>query len=305
MKRLWRLIAGGTLKDLLKYKSFFLLVFLLFVADRAIKLFVKVDRSQLQIPSLTALSSDIESALPKLANYIFLELPNLLFGLLSDPRTFGVLIGLFLMKQAISLWPSSDMRRMHRLEREAFGLFTSLKALKWDQLLWDAIALSLLIVLGLLWSAVSFFFASQIWGGGLNSNAHLVSLVSLSFFIGSFLPLGFAGLSYSSKLAVINQGTFQEKFLLFLLLFTDKRVFFQSYLFFSLRLILEVFFVAIVPAGALFYMENPFLRILVAGLSATPVYSFVKMASFKFFLFAYQPYDLVQGEYGSYYKTSQ
>ena len=301
MKRLWRLIAGGTLKDLLKYKSFFLLVFLLFVADRAIKLFVKVDRSKLQIPSLSSLSSDFHTALPLLANYIFSELPLLLLGLLSDPRTFAVLGGLFIMKQAISLWPSSDMRRMHRSEREAFGLLTSLKALKWDQLLWDALALSLLISLGAVWSSISFLISLSLWGGA----SHLLGLATLGVLVGSFFPLGFAGLSYSSKLAVINQGSFKEKFQLFLLLFLNRQVFVQSYLFFFLRLVLEVFFVAIVPAGALFYIENPVLRIVVAGLSATPVYSFVKMASFKFFLFAYQPYELVQGEYAAYYKSSE
>jgi hypothetical protein len=39
----------------------------------------------------------------------------------------------------------------------------------------------------------------------------------------------------------------------------------------------------------------------VAALSATPVYAYLKMASFKFFLEAYHEYDSVRQEYHRYY----
>ncbi len=51
-------------------------------------------------------------------------------------------------------------------------------------------------------------------------------------------------------------------------------------------------------------IDNFWLRIAVASLSATPVYSLLKMASFKFFLEVYKPFPLVHAEYRSYYKNA-
>jgi len=59
--------------------------------------------------------------------------------------------------------------------------------------------------------------------------------------------------------------------------------------------------VAIIPAGAILLIDSFWPRIAVAALSATPVYAYLKMASFKFFLEAYHGYDLVRQEYHRYY----
>ena len=54
----------------------------------------------------------------QLAVYVFETLPGLLLDILTDYRTLLVAAALFFLKQLISMWPSSDMRRMHRLERK-------------------------------------------------------------------------------------------------------------------------------------------------------------------------------------------
>jgi hypothetical protein len=64
---------------------------------------------------------------------------------------------------------------------------------------------------------------------------------------------------------------------------------------------LEVLFVAIIPASAIILIDSFWLRMAVAAISATPVYAYLKMASFKFFLEAYRGYPLVRKEYGTYY----
>jgi len=50
-------------------------------------------------------------------------------------------------------------------------------------------------------------------------------------------------------------------------------------------------------------MDVFWIRILTASLLATPVYSYLKMASFKFFLEMYRPFPLVQQEYETYYRN--
>ena len=111
-----------------------------------------------------------------------------------------------------------------------------------------------------------------------------------------------AAFSYSSKLAVLSRGSFSDKFRLYLLLFWNGRVFAGSYLFYSLRVLVELLFVALIPSGVLLFVENPFLRFPLAALSATPVYGFLKMASFKFFLVLFEPYPLVQAEFALEYQ---
>jgi hypothetical protein len=116
-----------------------------------------------------------------------------------------------------------------------------------------------------------------------------------------FLPLVLAGFSYSSKLAVISRGSFAEKFGLFLQLFRTPGVTGPSWLFFTVRIALESLFVVALPAAILLYVDLFWLRILAATVLATPVYSYLKMASFKFFLELYRRYPLVRQEYTRYY----
>jgi len=289
---LLRILLLNSAKDLFKYKSFLFLVFFLILADRGLKRFVHVDTAALALPDLKALGSAS-------ANYIFETLPGVMLALLSDYRTFLLAGALFLLKQLISMWPSSDMRRMHRQERGSFGLLAALLTIRRDQILWDALAVGTICLLLGLWSLAGYAATSALWRVWPGTGCLLLLMAQVSL----FLPLVLAGFSYSSKLAVISEGSFREKISLFLDLFHIPRVLWPSWLFFTVRIGLESLFVVALPAAILLYVERFWLRILAATLLATPVYSYLKMASFKFFLEIYRPYPLVRDEYASYYDS--
>jgi len=292
MKKLLRILVVQSGKELFRYKSFFLLVFALILLDRFLKKVVHVDRSALNPASLKEISFQS-------AQYVFEELPGVLFGFLYDYRTFIVIAGLFLLKQLISMWPSSDMRRMHRQERGGFGLIGSLLAIRWQQVLWDGMAVVIIVGLTGAWTMVHFVIFHHLW----QTHPSSLCLMALLFAIFLFLPMTLAGFSYSSKLAVISRGGFGEKFNLFLKLFRDRRIRWASWLFFLARLLIETLFVIIIPAVVILLMDVFWVRILTASLLATPVYSYLKMASFKFFLEIYRPFSLVQEEYKTYYRN--
>jgi len=291
MKKLLRILLVQSGKDLFRYKSFFLLIFALILLDRFLKKVVHVDRSALNSETLKEVS--VQSA-----QYVFDELPDVLIGFLSDYRTFLVIAGLFLLKQLISMWPSSDMRRMHRQERGSFGLIGSLMAIRWQQILWDGMAVVIIVGLTGAWSLLHYAILQNVW----QAHPTALCLLALLFMMFLFLPMTLAGFSYSSKLAVISRGTFNEKFGLFLRLFRDRRIRWASWVFFLARLLIETLFVIIIPAVVIVLMDVFWVRVLVASLLATPVYSYLKMASFKFFLEIYRPFPLVQEEYRTYYR---
>jgi hypothetical protein len=290
VQRLLRILFIHSAKDLFKYKSFLFLIFFLILADRVLKRFVQVDTAAWTLPDLKSLGAAS-------ASYVFESLPAVILGLLSDYRTFVSAAALFLLKQLISMWPSSDMRRMHRQERGAFGLLTALLSIRRDQILWDAIAVSTICLLLSLWTLLGYGAASALW----RVWPQTICLLLLMVQVGLFLPLVLAGFSYSSKLAVISQGGFGEKLALFLRLFSSPRVLGPSWLFYTARMGLEALFVVMLPAAILLSMASFWLRILAATLLATPVYSYLKMASFKFFLEVYRVYPLVRKEYADYY----
>ncbi len=283
-----------SVNDLFRYKSFFLLVFGLIAVDRLVHMYVHIDRSMLKPPTGQGWGLSM-------AQWTFERFPELLGTWVQDYRVFLAAAGLFLLKQVISMWPSSDMRRMHRRERTAFGLIASLLALRWSQVAWDAIAIGIVCgVLGM-WGAVAFGLTKWFW--------HVSSQVACLYVLGGLiflaLPIGMAGFSYSSKLAVISKGSFTEKLKLYLRLFTDRRIFWPSWMFFLIRIVLETIFVALIPAGAILTIPAFWLRITVASLSATPVYAFLKMATFKFFLEIYGRFPLVREEYADYFAAPQ
>jgi hypothetical protein len=290
MKQLLHILAVDSLKDLLRYKSFFLLIFLLLFADRAIHRFVETPAGGWAIAQGNGLG-------PETARYIFVELPTQLAAWIFSPKVVLIVAGLFLLKQVISLWPSSDMRRMHRRERGRFGLLEALAALRWHQVAWDALAVATACLAAGAWVAAAFGLGLFAW----NRTGSSTALLLFGGLAALVLPLVMAGFSYSSKLAVISQGSFGRRFRLYLRLLTDWRLVWTSWLFFSARMIVEFIFVAAIPAGAILLIENFWLRMLVATVSATPVYSYLKMASFKFFLEAYSSYALVRQEYERYY----
>ena len=289
-KELLRLLLVDSARDLFRYKSFFLLIFVLILADRVLTKTVRMDRTAILPPDLRA--AGLESA-----RYVFEDLPGTVLSLLTDHRTFLAAAGLFLLKQLISMWPSSDMRRMHRSERSGFGLIGSLAALKWRQVAWDAFAVGSICAATGIWSAAAFAVCRSLWVGAQTA----WPLLLLAVLIGLFLPVAMAGFSFSSKLAVLYRGRFGEKLVLFFRLFTDLRFLLRSWLFFLARIAVESVFVAAIPAIVLLSVDIFWLRILVAGLLATPVYSYLKMATFKFFLAIYSDTELVRQEYAAYY----
>jgi len=292
MKKLLRILIVQSGKELFRYKSFFLLIFALILLDRFLKKVVHVDRSSLNPESLKEISFQS-------AQYVFEVMPGVLVGFLADYRTFLVIGGLFLLKQLISMWPSSDMRRMHRQERGTFGLFGSLLAIRWEQVLWDGMAVVIIVGVTGVWTTIHYVILHSVW----QAHPSAICLLALLVLVFLFLPMTLAGFSYSSKLAVISRGGFTDKFKLFLRLFWDHRIRWASWLFFMARLMIEALFVIILPAVVIILMDIFWVRVLTASLLATPVYSYLKMASFKFFLEIYRPFPLVREEYRSYYSN--
>lgn len=291
LRQLIRILTVHTVKDLFRYRSFFMLIFLLFLLDRLIHW---NPGTGFEMPSWRQAMASNDT----LAVYVFNQLPGLLASLIVKWQVWLILAGLFLLKQLISMWPSSDMRRIHRNERRGFGIFTALFVLQWRQILWDAIAvISLCGAVGV-WTVV--WYQCMKWGWRAYPATGWMWVLGGMVFIAT--PLTLAGFSYSSKLAVMSHGSFGRKLVLFSRLFTDKRLFARSWSFYFLRQIIEVAFVAVLPALIMMTLPHPLLRILSAGVVATPVYSFLKMASFKFFLYAYSTAPEVRSEYSEYYR---
>lgn len=292
MKKLLHILFSQSLKDLFKYKSFFLLIFVLILADRLLKYISKSNQLTFSLPKFEKLSIQA-------AAYLFEEFPGVLMDWITDYRTLLVMIVLFLFKQLISMWPSSDMRRMHRKERGTFGLAASLLVIQGKQVAWDALAVGTMVLLTGLWMLCAYICGLYAW----NQYQGVYSLFIFAGITSLILPITMAGFSFSSKLAVISKGNFKEKLGLFFQLLRSIRVFTGAWLFFTFRIAVEAIFVVILPVFILWTMDNPILRIAIAGAIATPFYSFLKMASFKFFLFIYKPYPLVENEYSAYYRS--
>jgi hypothetical protein len=188
---------------------------------------------------------------------------------------------------------------MHRNERGRSGFVGALAALRWKQVAWDATASALLALIGAAWLLVAFLPARAAW----RATGWAGWLAVFGAIVGLAGPLLLAGLSYSSKLAVISRGRFGEKLGLFLRLFTDWGLFWKSWIFCLARISIEGLFALIIPLVAFATLDNFWLRIAVASAFAAPAYSYVKMATFKFFLELYKPYPLVYEEYRDYYVT--
>jgi hypothetical protein len=286
-KLLLSILTLESAKDLIKHRSFILLIFLILAADRVLRHYV----------DLSALKESLSFSAwqQQLPQIVFVDLPKLAWEWLFSPAALGLLAGLFLFKQVASLWPSSSLRRWHDTQKDQ-GLLSSLLSLRLTQFVWDLTALTMLIGITLLWSLLHFSWCYLWW-------QRTASVLPAWCFVAMLLmvwPVIMAGLSYSSKLAVLQNGSYRDKFGLYLQLFKSPRLFFGSWLFFLARIVLESLFVAIIPLGALIYLDNVLLRTLLACASITPSYSYLKMASFKFFLFIYSPYPLIQREFKEY-----
>ena len=270
---LWKVLVVHSLKDLLRYKSFLLLIAALIAGDRVFQHYLRPDQEPVTLPPLSELG-------PLWAAWFFDKAPPRLWALALDGRVVAALLALFGVKELVSLWPSSDMRRMHRGERGRSGFLGALAALRLGQVVWDATATAILTGIGLAWVALSYVPTRALW----LATGWVGWLAVCGALIGLGAPAVLAGLSYSSKLAVISQGRFGEKLGLFLRLFTDWRLFWQSWVFCVARLTVEAVFALAVPVWAFATLDSFWLRIAIASVFAAPTYSYVKMATFKFFL---------------------
>ncbi|HEX7929215.1 MAG TPA: hypothetical protein VF678_16585 [bacterium] len=294
MKRLLRILVLHSIRDLVRYKSFFVLVAALIVLDRALHGWLPVDFRAMGIPPMRELMRNTSV-------FLFNEAPGIALRVMTDYRALATVAVLFALKELVSLWPSSDMRRMHRGERERSGVLASLTILRWHQVAWDACAAGSLVAITGLWCCAWYALFRQLW---ISAPANVWLLLWLAA-AGLSAPVFLAGMSYSSKLAVITQGTFREKLWLFYRLFLDWGVFWRSWVLFAIRIAIEGLFVAAVPLGAFLTIDNFWLRIVIASVFAAPAYSYVKMASFKFFLEVYRKFPRVQDEFRRYYETFQ
>lgn len=291
MKRLLNILVIDSIRELIRYKSFFLLVALLILLDRLLRHYSAKIQFQFDRGNLLDYHW--------LAIWTYETLPGEIMGMLLNWKLWAVAMGLFFFKQLTSMWPSSDMRLMHRKEGGTFRIFNSLRSIQGAQILWDALAISTVGVIGLIWSGTGYLMGWWNW----YEWRHPAALLPPLLMAGIFWPVGMAGFSYSSKLAVLRRSGFAEKRRLFFCLFLKPRVMLMSWIFFLFRILISLIFVLIVPIGVLLSVENLPLRILLASLSAAPAYSYVKMATFKFFLEVYRPYPEIRREYPEYFEA--
>ena len=289
-----KILGVQSARELVRYKSFFLLILIIIAADRVVKRYVKVE-------GLKISPGEIVEMGPEASNFIFNILPEMIIKWFMDYRAIFLLAAVFIFKQIVSLWPSSDMRRMHRHEREGLGIFRALLNLGWRQVIWDACAVGSLCIFAGVWIVFWFNIFRFFWC--LNQATFWTLLFGLVVFI--VFPLIMAGFSYSSKIAVLSQGSFSEKLKLFYRTYFMGSILFPSWVFFMIRIVVEFIFVLAIPGAAILLIPNFILRIIVAGISATLVYSYLKMATFKFFLLVYARFPYVREEYTSYYDGLQ
>jgi hypothetical protein len=289
---LWRILVADSARDLIQVKSLFGLLLLLLLIDRALKFALRSREGNQD--SFSVLWNKFSSNMP---DWVFGHGVDMLLERLADPRSILVVLVLFVLKELLSLWPTSAMRRLHREEGHGFGIVASLAALRWRQVLWDfsAVGVTTVVVSGwmlLVWLITSRLWVATGWAGWSWFFAVAAALV---------LPLGMAAFSFSSKLAVLSNGTQKEKMRWFLRLFYLPRLLFPAWLFFIVRATLEAGALGALPALLHYSIESVWLRLLLGTLVAAPVYSYLKMVSFKLFLELYRECPFVFSEYREYF----
>ena len=155
MKRLLNILVIDSIRELIRYKSFFLLVALLILLDRLLRHYSAKIQFQFDRGNLL----DYQW----LAVWTYETLPREMMGMLLNWKLWAVAMGLFFFKQLTSMWPSSDMRLMHRKEGGTFRIFNSLRSIQGAQILWDALAISTVGVIGLIWSGTGYLMGLWNW----------------------------------------------------------------------------------------------------------------------------------------------
>jgi hypothetical protein len=289
---LWRILVADSARDLIQVKSLFGLLLFLLLIDRVLKFALSShDGSQ---DSVSTTLNTIGSNLP---DWVFGHGVDMLLERLADPRSLLIALLLFGLKELLSLWPTSAMRRLHREEGQGFGIVASLVALRWRQIWWDfsAVGVTTLVVTG--WMLLVWLIASRLWSAtGWVGWAWFFAIAAMLV-----LSLGMAAFSFSSKLAVLSTGTRNEKMRWFLRLFYVPGLLFPAWLFFIVRATLEAAVLAALPTLLHLSVESVWLRLLLGTLVAAPVYSYLKMVSFKLFLELYRDCPFVFSEYREYF----
>ena len=244
MKRLLNILVIDSIRELIRYKSFFLLVALLILLDRLLRHYSAKIQFQFDRGNLL----DYQW----LAIWTYETLPGEIMGMLLNWKLWAVAMGLFFFKQLTSMWPSSDMRLMHRKEGGTFRIFNSLRSIQGAQILWDALAISTVGVIGLIWSGSGYLMGWWNW----HEWRHPAALLPPLLMAGIFWPVGMAGFSYSSKLAVLRRSGFAEKRRLFFCLFLKPRVMLMSWIFFLFRILISLIFVLMSPSGFSFLSKS-------------------------------------------------
>ena len=293
IKKIYSLLVLSPIKDLFKYKSFLLIILIIILADKLMNIYLK--------PYLSFDNTNFTgSTFYDVSCYIFETLPLLLWQYLKDIRTQFVLNLLFVSKQIISMWPTSDMRLMHRGERKQAWIFKSLIYLKWHQVAFNMSMDLIFVIVGVCWEILSFYISYRLWK---LTNSPL-SLILLLFLIVLIIPIIFAGFSFSSNISIMSDCNYYKKFKIFFEVFINIKLLWRIWILFMLRAVIEIVFVIAIPFYAILFIDNYWMRILIASLSATPSHSFVKLMSFKFFLDIYQQNSEVYNEFPSYYEMS-
>lgn len=286
MKQLLQLLIFHPVTYLLRFRSFFLLMFIVALADRIVNHIKALYHLNLMLPRFWRFD-------PKTSAYMFFEMPGLVFRKMGPDDLFYIFAGLFFLRQAMLLWPSSDLRRMHKGERDPFGLPLAVKAIGGKSLLFHFSGLLTTWATAGIW-CLGWFWISRFGWHHQRSGMWLWVLFSAVIFI---IPLVSGAFSYSSRLAVNAKGTVIQKLALLLKLVTDWRIMAGSWLFFTFRLIFEAVFVVAVPIYILKTMEQGTLKILLTALLATPAAAYLEVVAFKIFLMCYQSYPIIRQEY--------
>ena len=155
MKRLLNILVIDSIRELIRYKSFFLLVALLILLDRLLRIY----SAKIQFQFYRGNLLDYQW----LAIWTYETLPGEIMGMLLNWKLWAVAMGLFFFKQLTSMWPSSDMRLMHRKEGGPFRIINSLRSIQGAQILWDALAISTVGVIGLIWSGSGYLMGWWNW----------------------------------------------------------------------------------------------------------------------------------------------
>lgn len=279
-------VTAQPLLDLLQYKSFLLLMGLICFADRVLKIIKGAHHLNIKLPPFWRVE-------PELSARMLFKFPGLIWKQAGSENLMLAVAGLFLVKKMIMLWPSSDLRRMHRGERGRFAILGALGAIGWKSPAWYLLALLAWCTAIAGWCATWFYLCRYGWqrypGGGWLWTFGIAMAVSI--------PWMLAGFSHATKLAVNATGGPLKKLQLLFKTITAWSVAWRCWLFYGAWALLEFLFIALTTLFILSKITPGDLRMLLALVLATPFYAYLETAAFKLFLVVFQEFPEIKREY--------